>query len=76
MACNGCGPAMEAVKAILSINRTPLDEEAHRTSICDSCDYAIMSRRKPWQAATCSVCRCIVRLKVRRKNQRCPKEFW
>lgn len=75
--CEGCGKSLIQKilsgtvgigKAVLGVDKTPESVMDDRYDICNSCEF---NRR-----GVCSVCDCIVPLKILVGGEECPKQKW
>lgn len=68
--------ASEMAQSRLGIRVASRAAIAERLGACQACPHGVESARRPGVVVRCSICRCWVREKVRRRGESCPDDRW
>lgn len=80
MGCEGCiqkaRAAGKVVKAVAGISLAREETIEDRGSKCRGCEFALPCKHRPERKCKCGECGCLITLKIRLKNEKCPIGKW
>ena len=74
MGCTGC--VRKVVKSIVGMDIALPQIIESRREVCRSCEFAVPCPTNKKRKCLCSKCGCVLQLKTRLRDEKCPEGYW